>query len=129
ARLAGNAGATTTAGFEVQNPTNLPTFLPPRIRPDPARPLTAVARPPATNDDGRIVPNAISAGAYEFTSMALDFSADGKSDLLWQNADGRAAIWLMNGLAPTATQEIIGAGSGWSVVQVADMNGDGQKDL
>ncbi|APV50532.1 hypothetical protein BWI17_13025 [Betaproteobacteria bacterium GR16-43] len=129
ARLAGNAGNTSSATFEVPNPTNLPAFLPPRMRPDPGSPLTQVPRPLATNDDGHVVPNATSLGAYEFTAMPFDFSADGKSDLLWQNADGRAAIWLMNGLAATATQEIIGAGTGWSVVQVADLNGDGQKDL
>ncbi|APV50533.1 hypothetical protein BWI17_13030 [Betaproteobacteria bacterium GR16-43] len=58
-----------------------------------------------------------------------DFDGSGKADLLFQNTDGRAAIWLMNGVAPTATQEIIGAGTGWSAVQVADFNGDGKADL
>ncbi len=58
-----------------------------------------------------------------------DFDDSGKSDLLWANADGRAAIWLMNGIAPSATAEIIGAGTGWSVAQVADFNADGKSDL
>ena len=25
-----------------------------------------------------------------------DFNGDGKSDILWQNDNGQAAIWLMN---------------------------------
>jgi len=126
-RLAGNAGNTSTAGYQIPSPTNLPALQPPRMRPDPGL-LAGSARPLPTKR-GTVVPNAISAGAFEFTDFDADFGADGKSDLLWQNADGRAAIFSMNGLAPTATQEIIGAGTGWSVVQVADVNGDGRKDL
>ncbi len=59
----------------------------------------------------------------------LDYDGDTKGDLLWANTDGRAAIWLMNGVSPASTAEIIGAGTGWSVVQVADFNGDGKSDL
>ena len=29
--------------------------------------------------------------------QTADFNADGKSDILWQNTNGQAAIWLMNG--------------------------------
>ncbi|APV50534.1 hypothetical protein BWI17_13035 [Betaproteobacteria bacterium GR16-43] len=61
--------------------------------------------------------------------VAVDFDGSGKADLLFENTDGRAAIWLMNGITPTATQEIIGAGTGWSVTQVADFNADGKTDL
>ena len=28
---------------------------------------------------------------------AADFNGDGKADILWQNDNGQAAIWLMNG--------------------------------
>ncbi|APV50818.1 hypothetical protein BWI17_14645 [Betaproteobacteria bacterium GR16-43] len=58
-----------------------------------------------------------------------DFNGNGSSDLLFANTDGRAAIWLMNGTAPTATSEIIGAGTGWAVTNVGDFNGDGRTDL
>ena len=29
-----------------------------------------------------------------------DFNDDGHSDILWQNANGQAAVWDMNGSAP-----------------------------
>jgi streptogramin lyase len=46
-----------------------------------------------------------------------DFSADGKSDILWQNTNGRAAIWLMNGTTPN-TEALVGANPGpsWQVI-------------
>ncbi|HEX4332102.1 MAG TPA: FG-GAP-like repeat-containing protein [Usitatibacter sp.] len=59
----------------------------------------------------------------------MDFNANGASDVLFANADGRAAIWLMNGTAPASTAQIINAATGWSVVNVADFNGDGKSDL
>ena len=31
-----------------------------------------------------------------------DFNGDGKSDILWQNANGQVAIWEMNGTNPIA---------------------------
>jgi hypothetical protein len=30
-----------------------------------------------------------------------DYNGDGKSDILWQNDNGQASIWLMNGTTPT----------------------------
>ncbi len=39
-----------------------------------------------------------------------DFNADGRSDILWQNTNGQAAIWLMNGTTPT-TEALVGAES------------------
>ena len=51
---------------------------------------------------------------------AGDFNGDNKSDILWQNADGQAAIWLMNGASvigggpvgpnPGADWHVVGAG-------------------
>ena len=31
-----------------------------------------------------------------------DFNGDNRSDILWQNSDGTPAVWLMDGLTPTA---------------------------
>jgi hypothetical protein len=58
-----------------------------------------------------------------------DFQGDGKADLLLRNADGRAAIWTMNGLAATSSAEIVGAGTGWQVARTGDLDGDGKSDL
>jgi len=59
----------------------------------------------------------------------FDFEGNARSDLLWRNTDGRAALWLMQGAAVLASTEILGAGTGWSVSNVADLNGDGRSDL
>ena len=37
---------------------------------------------------------------------------DGKSDIVWQNDDGRIAVWLMNGTTMTCGGDILGAGTG-----------------
>ncbi|APV50817.1 hypothetical protein BWI17_14640 [Betaproteobacteria bacterium GR16-43] len=59
-----------------------------------------------------------------------DFSGEGRGDLLWVNAwDGRAAIWLMDGIAPVRMEGIIGAVTGWEATNAADFNGDGKTDL
>jgi len=31
---------------------------------------------------------------------AGDFNGDGDADILWQNTNGQAAVWLMNGITP-----------------------------
>jgi hypothetical protein len=50
-----------------------------------------------------------------------DFNGDGFSDILWQNVDGHAAIWEMNGLSQIAGgSQILGANPGpsWRAVGV-----------
>jgi hypothetical protein len=58
-----------------------------------------------------------------------DFNGDGKSDILWRNAStGEVDMWLMNGLASTASVPLLAAPS-WVVAGVGDYNGDGKSDI
>jgi hypothetical protein len=64
---------------------------------------------------------------------ALDFNGDGNPDLVWRNKEtGRTTIWFMEGatwnggyanIEPTLTDK------SWSLVGIADFNGDGNPDL
>ncbi|APV50548.1 hypothetical protein BWI17_13110 [Betaproteobacteria bacterium GR16-43] len=62
-------------------------------------------------------------------SPKSDFNADGKSDLVWRNTDGRVAVWLMDGSTTLSNAEIFPAGTAWQVAHIADLNGDGKSDL
>ena len=65
-----------------------------------------------------------------------DFNGDSKSDILWHNGNGSAAMWLMNGTTPV-TQNVIGtvdtawqiAGTSSLVQSTGDFDGDGNADL
>ena len=60
-----------------------------------------------------------------------DFNGDGKSDILFQNTDGQAAIWEMNGTNPIAggSRWVANPGPDWKVVGTGDYNGDGKSDI
>jgi ELWxxDGT repeat protein len=61
-----------------------------------------------------------------------DFNGDGDSDILWQNTDGQAAIWEMNGtnqLGGGSTTVGPNPGTDWKVVGSGDFNGDGHSDI
>ena len=76
-------------------------------------------------------------GSQEIQSTQLDqllpqpnFNGDNFSDLLWQNANGQALIWEMNG------NTLIGGGAispnpgpAWQAVGTGDFNGDGPSDI
>jgi hypothetical protein len=61
-----------------------------------------------------------------------DFDADGQLDVAWQHADGRVAVWFMNGttersgtlLDPPQVDDLQ-----WRIRAVADINADGRADL
>jgi FG-GAP-like repeat len=48
---------------------------------------------------------------------AADFNGDGKADILWQNADGTPAVWLMNGLNVVSGANVgFDPGTNWHVI-------------
>ena len=59
-----------------------------------------------------------------------DFNGDGKTDILWQKADGSAMIWNMNGLTYLSTTSLASEpDTNWKIVAAADFNHDGKPDL
>jgi FG-GAP-like repeat len=58
-----------------------------------------------------------------------DFNGDGKADVLWSNANGDTAIWLMDGTQVSSTPGLGFVCNGWSIVGTGDFNGDGYGDI
>jgi hypothetical protein len=64
-----------------------------------------------------------------FRGVRGDFDNDDRADLVFQNVDGRVAVWTMDGASVTGSGEIFPAGTAWQVAHIADLNGDGMADL
>jgi hypothetical protein len=61
-----------------------------------------------------------------------DTNGDGRADLIWQNADGRLAVWMMNGTQVVSTSMLSipsMSSPAWQIRGVGDTNGDGRADL
>ncbi len=64
-----------------------------------------------------------------------DLNGDGISDLLWRNASGSTAAWIMNGSSIVnsgflnVNDTVIAPDSSWSVAGMGDFNGDKFSDL
>ncbi len=61
-----------------------------------------------------------------------DFDGDGNIDYLWQNNNGKLAIWYMNGTkfkngTPFGTGLL--PSEGWRIVGMVDLNADGKRDV
>jgi hypothetical protein len=62
-------------------------------------------------------------------AVAMDFSGDGKSRILWRNnSAGQNAIWSVDSLGVTRTA-VTGASAKWSIVGSGDFNADGKADI
>jgi VCBS repeat-containing protein len=59
-----------------------------------------------------------------------DFDASGHSSILWQNTDGTAAVWSMNGLNVLSGANVgFNPGPAWHAIGTGDFNGDGHSDI
>jgi hypothetical protein len=65
-----------------------------------------------------------------------DFNGDGRSDILWRNAEtGKTAIWFMNGSVKASSgytsiqPGLYTPATGWQIQGVGDFNGDGMSDV
>ena len=59
-----------------------------------------------------------------------DFNGDGHSDILWQNTNGQAAIWEMNGTSHHRRRgRSANPGPSWKAIGTGDFNGDGHSDI
>jgi Ca2+-binding RTX toxin-like protein/methionine-rich copper-binding protein CopC len=59
-----------------------------------------------------------------------DFDANLKSDILWQNDNGQADVWLMNGITVLSGNAIGGnPGTAWHVKGTGDFDGAGKADV
>src|SRR5205085_1800921 len=60
----------------------------------------------------------------------FDSNADDKSDILWRHADGKVAIWQMNGTQIDSAATVGIVPQAWRIVDArGDYNGDGRSDI
>jgi FG-GAP-like repeat len=65
----------------------------------------------------------------QLTVATHDFNGDGKSDILWRDASGNIAMWLMNGGTISSSTLVGNLPTAWSIVGQRDFNGDGKADI
>ena len=59
-----------------------------------------------------------------------DFDGDSGSDILWQDDNGTAAMWLMDGTSATFVGAVgSNPGPTWEIKKTGDFNGDGKADI
>lgn len=65
---------------------------------------------------------------WRVTAIA-DTTGDGAADVIFQNQDGRVALWQVTGSAVVAQAVIDIVTPDWRLVAAGDLNGDGRADL
>lgn len=58
-----------------------------------------------------------------------DFDGDGRSDILWRNADSTLAVWRMDGTTVLGGGSVYRPGTDWTVAGIGDFDGDGRSDI
>jgi hypothetical protein len=82
-------------------------------------------------EGGLLFPDAVPDIGWRVNAVT-DFDNDGDSDLIWQHADGREAIWFMDGLRAVSgslLQPPAVSDTAWEIAGSGDFDADGQQDL
>jgi hypothetical protein len=58
-----------------------------------------------------------------------DFDGDRRADILWRDASGDVAIWLMDGPRIASFHRVGNVWMGWSISGVGDFDGDRRADI
>src|SRR5207249_1339045 len=58
-----------------------------------------------------------------------DFDGDGKSDIVWRQDTGTAALWLMNGATLAQGAGVGNVPTAWTIAGAADYDGDAKDDI
>jgi len=83
-----------------------------------------------SNNPGGAPVMALSGSGAIVAAVRGDFNADGKADILWNNAaTGQNVMWLMNGGVFGSAAAINSANSVWTAVAQSDFDGDGKSDI
>lgn len=85
------------------------------------------------NGDTRLQGLALSASVTDDPRWRIvgtgDMDRDDFDDILWQHADGRVAVWYMNGLQVRDGIVLATVPEGWRLAGVEDFNNDGKLDI
>jgi FG-GAP-like repeat/RTX calcium-binding nonapeptide repeat (4 copies)/FG-GAP repeat len=80
---------------------------------------------------GGVLTNILSNPTYDWAVQGVfDINGDGRSDVIWRNADGSVAVWLMNANGSMATSVNFGVvPNSYQIAGFGDFNDDGTADF